>query len=110
MIGPLHEEPGFRGAELKNSRVLRDPDGLPTLRVEICPRKEDPTEWHRLRGEYLVALACAAEEMYMALSRARLGQDGTATITPGDTRRIQPCVVRIQLALEALMAYEGRKG
>jgi hypothetical protein len=94
---------------LKNSRVLRDGDGSPTLRVEVCDRKATPTPWQKLRADYLVELVCAAEELYGALSRAWVDPEGHAVIGAQDVARLREHLSKIGVALEALVSYERKE-
>ena len=63
-IGPLRESmSGWRGRGLRNSCVLRDLDGTALVRIEICARGHEPTEWQLLRARYLAALVIGAEAL-----------------------------------------------
>jgi hypothetical protein len=44
--------------------VLRDLDGTALVRIEICERGHEPTEWQLLRARYMAALVAAAEAMW----------------------------------------------
>jgi hypothetical protein len=52
---------GWRGRGLRNSCVLRDLDGTALVRIEICERGHEPTEWQLLRARYMAALVAGAE-------------------------------------------------
>lgn len=79
MIGEFVKVPGFRGAELKNSRLLQTEEGA-SVRIEVCYRKCTPTEYERLRADYVEALIVAAEELYWILVGAHVEQTAPQTL------------------------------